>query len=247
MTVHSVTKSWNWRAVTACFPVAVVAVIAGVVSYGHIEHLALLDHQSLDAARLYPFAVDFLIVAGSVLLLDGFSLGWLSVGAGVAATLYANVESGVSYGAGSATLAAWPAVAFTVASFTLERYIKRRLLNQPVAETVAEVVAEPEPVAVQPEAPAIQPEVPAVIKTIMQPDPPETEPAAVAELPDNGRMATDVVAEWDARGELHRLWEIVDDLSERALKVKFGLRTRNQGVRLKSLREKALSEEPALG
>jgi hypothetical protein len=113
-------------ALLAALPVAAVAVIAGVVSYAHIEGLALSVHQSLAAARMLPFSVDFLIVAGSVILLAGSALGWLGVVPGVGATMFANVESGLPHGPLSATVAGWPAVAFTLASFMLERWLASR-------------------------------------------------------------------------------------------------------------------------
>ncbi len=114
------------QSLVAAVPVAVVAIIAGIVSYGHIETLALSVHQPIGDARLLPFAVDFLIVAGSVIVLAGYWLGWLGVVVGVAGTLFANVESGLPYGRLAATVAAWPAIAFTVASFMLERWLKRQ-------------------------------------------------------------------------------------------------------------------------
>ncbi len=116
----------NRTVVLAALPVAAVAVIAGVVSYAHIEGLALSVHQSLATARMLPFSVDFLIVAGSVILLAGSRLGWLGVCPGVGATLFANVESGLPHGLLSATVAGWPAIAFTLASFMLERWLASR-------------------------------------------------------------------------------------------------------------------------
>jgi hypothetical protein len=153
--------TWDRLTLAAAFPVAVVACIAAVISYGHIETLALSVHQSIDAARLLPFAVDFLIVAGSVVLLAGYWLGWLCVVSGVAATLFANVESGISHGALAATVAAWPAVAFTVASFVLERFLASRAdTTVPVLVSVSGVPAEipvPEPVSVPAEKPVLVP------------------------------------------------------------------------------------------
>jgi hypothetical protein len=111
-------------ALGAAVPVAAVAVIAGVVSYSHIEALGLRTGQSITDARLLPLAVDGLIVAGSVILLAGSWLGWIGVALGVAGTLYANVMSGLPRGPLAATVAAWPALAFTVASFMLERWLK---------------------------------------------------------------------------------------------------------------------------
>lgn len=118
---------WTRTAVLAAVPVGAVAVIAGVVSFSHIEGLALRAHQSITDARLLPFCVDGLIVGGVVVVLAGYWLGWLSVGLGVAATVFANVESGIPFGALAATVAAWPAIAFSVASFVLERWLKRQV------------------------------------------------------------------------------------------------------------------------
>ncbi len=119
--------TWDRQTYAVAIPSAVVAVVAGVVSFGHIEGLALSVHQPLADARLLPFAVDGLIVAGTVVILAGYWLGWLAVVMGAAATVFANVESGVPYGPLSATVAAWPAIAFIVASFLLERWLKRQV------------------------------------------------------------------------------------------------------------------------
>ena len=130
-------------AILAALPVAAVAVIAGVVSYSHIEALGLRTGQSITDARLLPLAVDGLIVAGSVILLAGSLLGWLAVVPGVGATVFANVASGLPHGPLAATVAAWPAAAFSLASFTLERWLKSRA--RPVAASGApcgHVVAE---------------------------------------------------------------------------------------------------------
>ena len=115
--------TWTRITILAALPVAAVAVIAGVVSYSHIEALGLATGQSITDARLLPLAVDGLIVAGSVILLAGSRLGWIGVALGVAGTLYANVMSGLPRGPLAATVAAWPALAFTVASFMLERWL----------------------------------------------------------------------------------------------------------------------------
>ena len=117
--------------VLASLPVGLVATIAGIVSYSHIVALGLRTHQGAGDAHLLPFAVDFLIVAGSVILLAGYWLGWLCVVAGVAGTLFANLEFGLPYGWLSAVVSTWPAVAFTVATFVLERWLKSRRRQQP--------------------------------------------------------------------------------------------------------------------
>ena len=116
--------------VLASLPVGLVATIAGIVSYSHIVALGLRTHQGSGDAHLLPFAVDFLIVAGSVILLAGYWLGWLCVAAGVAGTLFANLEFGLPYGWLSAVVSTWPAVAFTVATFVLERWLRSRRRQQ---------------------------------------------------------------------------------------------------------------------
>ena len=132
--------SWTRTAILAALPVAAVAVIAGVVSFSHIEALGLATGQTITDARLLPLAVDGLIVAGSVILLAGSRLGWIGVALGVAGTLYANVMSGLPRGPLAATVAAWPALAFTVASFMLERWLKAQVNAAP--EAVPDVPAE---------------------------------------------------------------------------------------------------------
>jgi len=109
--------------IIAAVPLAAVAVIAGIVSYSHIVALGVRAYQGQADAHLLPFVVDGLIVGGSVILLAGSWLGWLGVVPGVAGTLYANLESGLPHGALAATVATWPAIAFTVATFMLERFV----------------------------------------------------------------------------------------------------------------------------
>ena len=116
--------TWNRTAVLAALPVGAVAVIAGVVSYSHITALGLRTGQSPADAHLLPLAVDGMVAAGAVILAAGSWLGWLGVVPGVGATLFANLESGMPGGHLAATVAAWPAIAFTVASFMLERWLK---------------------------------------------------------------------------------------------------------------------------
>jgi Protein of unknown function (DUF2637) len=124
--------TWSRTAILAAVPVAAVAIIAGVVSYSHIEALGLATGQSVTDARLLPLAVDGLIVAGSVILLAGSWLGWIGVALGVGGTVYANVMAGLPRGPLAAAVSAWPALAFTVASFMLERW----LAGQRVAKAV---------------------------------------------------------------------------------------------------------------
>lgn len=139
--------------------IGAVAIVAGVVSYSHIYGLSIELHQSPLVAALMPFGVDGLITVGSVVLLQGGAdpwLGWLGVGPGVAVSVFANVESGIRYGALSATWAGIPALSFFLATFLLERWLKAQARGAPMG------------------APAVNPE------TVPEPD---TEPATVAAVP----------------------------------------------------------------
>ena len=118
----------QWSRLVAGLALAAVAAVAGIISYDHIESLTLALHQPLIVARLMPFGVDGLIVVGSVVLLTATPgaewLGWLGVGPGVAASVFANVESGLQYGWLAATWAGVPAGSFCLACFLLERWLK---------------------------------------------------------------------------------------------------------------------------
>jgi len=119
-----ISQSWNPNPIVAAIPVAAVAAIAGVVSYSHIVALGLRTHQGSVDSHLLPIPIDGLIVAGSVILAAGSPLGWLGVALGVGGTLFANLQFGIAYGTLSAAVSTWPAVAFTVATFMLERWLK---------------------------------------------------------------------------------------------------------------------------
>ena len=111
----------------AALPTAVVALIAGCVSYTHVYALAVRTQQGSVASHLLPLSLDGLIVAGSAILLAGSWLGWLGVAPGVIGTLFANVVSMLPHGHLSATVASWPAIAFTVSSFMLERWLRSQV------------------------------------------------------------------------------------------------------------------------
>ena len=106
----------------------IVASVTGVISYTHVYDLTVSLHQPAMVARLMPFGVDGLIVVGSVVLLQAAPgqtwLGWLGVVPGVAASLFANVESGLRWGPLAAGWAGVPAVSFALATFLLERWLK---------------------------------------------------------------------------------------------------------------------------
>lgn len=110
---------------------AAVAIVAGRISYMHIEAFTLAEHQPRTVAMLAPFAVDGLIIVGSVVLLQAIPgqewLGWLGVGPGVAASVFANVESGIHYGLLSAIWAGVPAAFFALACFIFERWLSSQV------------------------------------------------------------------------------------------------------------------------
>jgi len=112
-----VSDAWVGRLAAAA--VLLVAAIAAVVSYVHIETLATIDHQSWLAAVLLPLSVDGTVAAASLQMLGaaraGVTAGWLPqamLTCGVAATLAANVLYGWPHGVVAAAVSGWPAVAF---------------------------------------------------------------------------------------------------------------------------------------
>jgi hypothetical protein len=144
----------HWARLVSGLALAAVAAVAGIISFDHIESLTLALHQTLTVARLMPFGVDGLIMVGSVALLTATPgtewLGWLGVGPGVAASVFANVESGIRYGWLAAVWAGVPAGSFFLACFLLERWLKAQASHAGTAGTaVPAAVPDPQP---EPEA-----------------------------------------------------------------------------------------------
>jgi len=121
----------QWSRLVAGLALAVVAGVTGRISYTHIYELTLHLGQPEMVARLYPFGVDGLIVVGSVVLLQATPdypyLGWLGVAPGIAASVFANVESGLGHGPLAAGWAGVPAAFFALATFMLERWLKSQV------------------------------------------------------------------------------------------------------------------------
>jgi hypothetical protein len=99
--------------------VLLVASIAAVVSFVHIQRLAVTHGQTQLAAYLLPVSVDGTVAAASLVMLRAARAGLgtpvlarTMLGLAVAATLAANVAYGVPYGLTGALLSGWPAVAF---------------------------------------------------------------------------------------------------------------------------------------
>jgi Protein of unknown function (DUF2637) len=87
---------WIRRTTTGCM--ALLALIAGTVSYLHMHRLVALHGQPGWVAALTPLSVDGMIVAASTTLLadsrsgrNGGALPWALLAAGSVANLAANV------------------------------------------------------------------------------------------------------------------------------------------------------------
>ena len=112
--------------------VSVVAIIAAVISYQHATAVIRAHGESGVIARIYAGTIDGLIYAASMALLDAARrqlpapvlARWL-LGAGIAATLAANIAAGLAYGPVGALVAAWPAGAL-VGSYELLMVIIRQ-------------------------------------------------------------------------------------------------------------------------
>ena len=131
-----------------------VAVIAGIVSYSHIQALALAHGYTPGTARLLPLSVDGLVLASALVLLVEARAQrpaprlartglWIAIGA----TLAANILHGVAYGPVGALANGWPAAAFILASEILLGMI-RRAGTTPAPDATVPAVADAVPSAV---------------------------------------------------------------------------------------------------
>jgi hypothetical protein len=104
--------------ITTALAVATVATVAAVISYRHAYELVSTHGETGLTARLVPFTVDGLILAASMLILDANRRGhrapplarWC-LGAGIVATIGANLAHGLGNGPIGALVSAWPALA----------------------------------------------------------------------------------------------------------------------------------------
>ncbi len=135
---------WISRAATAT--VAVLATVAGAISYSHMRQLAVVHGDTGWHARAFPLSVDGVeIVASLVLLADrrsGRKFGWLPWAAltvGTAARLTANIAT-ADHGTISCVIAGWPAVALLIAVKLLSGILEHR---QPPAILAGTMIAQP--------------------------------------------------------------------------------------------------------
>ena len=117
--------------ITTALAVVAVAVVAAIISYQHAYELVRSHGESGVTARLRPFTVDGLIWAASMVVLDASRrnqpvprLAAWSLGAGIVATVGANLAHGVGHGPIGALVSAWPALAL-VGSFELSMMLIR--------------------------------------------------------------------------------------------------------------------------
>jgi Protein of unknown function (DUF2637) len=120
---------WIRWTTTGC--VALLALIAGTVSYLHMHRLVELHGQPGWVAALTPLSVDGMIVAASTTLLAdsragerGGMLSWGLLVAGSAASLAANVAVAQPTVTGR-VIAAWPSFALIGAYELLMRQVRR--------------------------------------------------------------------------------------------------------------------------
>jgi Protein of unknown function (DUF2637) len=121
----------RWIRWTTIVCVALLALIAGTVSYLHIHVLVARHGQPGWVAALTPFSVDGMIVAASTTLLAdsrtgrrGGVLPWALLVAGSVASLAANVAVAEPTLIGR-VIAAWPSFALTASYELLTRQVRR--------------------------------------------------------------------------------------------------------------------------
>jgi hypothetical protein len=134
--------------VTTVGAVVVVAVIAAVVSYSHMQQLAASAGEDWRS-WLIPLSIDGLVVAASMVLLTrrrtglpGGPLAWGALGAGVGASLAANMADARPEPT-AVLVAGWPAVAFAVAFELLcqQRRAEQHHPTHPATESATEPVS----------------------------------------------------------------------------------------------------------
>jgi hypothetical protein len=122
---------------TAAAGVATVAVTAALISFSHVNRVALAAGESRAAALLLPVSIDGAVVAAvAVILADSRAgrrpagLTWLLLGLGLAGSLAANIASAQPTLTARA-VAAWPPVALALGIEVLAGMARRREVAAP--------------------------------------------------------------------------------------------------------------------
>jgi len=133
--------------------VLVVAAIAAVISFTHIDRLAITHGQTALSAALLPLSIDGTVAAASMVMLRAArlvlptpKLARAMLGLSVLATLACNVLYGAGFGIVGALLSGWPAVAF-IGTAELAIGMIRRSRTAPVADVEADVYPAPDDTA----------------------------------------------------------------------------------------------------
>jgi Protein of unknown function (DUF2637) len=139
--------------ITTAAAVAAVAAIAAIISYRHAYELVSTHGETGVTARLLPFTVDGLILAASMLILDANRnhqrvppLARWCLGAGILATIGANLAHGLGHGPVGALVSAWPALALA-GSFELLMTLIRTESRASVAPACSVYANPPLPIA----------------------------------------------------------------------------------------------------
>lgn len=147
--IRSAVARWGGPLVVGA-ALATVAAVTGFISYTHICALTLGLHQSWKTAHLMPLAVDGqIVIGGAVLAASGRGRWWGLVGVvpGLAESLFANWESGISHGRLSAAWAVVAAASFAGSSFIFERWLKSQARRGTSAWPATMAEMEPETVS----------------------------------------------------------------------------------------------------
>jgi hypothetical protein len=152
--------------ITTTIAVLAVASVAAIISYQHAYELVSSHGEQGITARLLPFTVDGLIWAASMVVLDASRrnhrvprLAAWSLGAGILATVGANLAHGLGHGPIGALVSAWPALAL-VGSFELLMLLIRTQQQDNPSRSAGGGLSSPVPTLAQTEprvaSPALQ-------------------------------------------------------------------------------------------
>lgn len=120
-----------WIRAAAWLVMITLFVIAFYVSYRHLLTLAERYGEPADTARLFPLAIDGLIIMGSLVMLHCArarlpvpGIAWVALWLGIVATIAGNAAHGIAYGWRGALVSAASAMALILAYHLLMRLVR---------------------------------------------------------------------------------------------------------------------------
>ena len=132
-------RAVRWATIIA---VGAVGLAAAVLSYRHQFELAAGHGESALTAKLIPISIDGLLLAGTLAVLDASRRqtghAWaarVTVGLGVAMTMWANIVHGLGYGWAGIIISGWPPVALMAAIEVLARMVRPAVPEPPAGAT----------------------------------------------------------------------------------------------------------------